>query len=225
MDTTKRKSGKHGAKQPPPTAGARMRRWLKQHRSWFWTLGVLGALAAAIVYFADPFGSYTAVDASGKNVETGIIKTDGASPRQRRPAPDFLLADYDGKAVKLDDFRGKTVLLNWWATWCKVCEAEMPDMQRLASENRDDLVILAINRGEGTGIAKSWSDARGLTALKFVMDKNEDVARGYKLGSSMPNSFFVDKDGIVRVVKIGGMQYSEMKQLLAETRQAAGKAN
>lgn len=222
MAKTTGKSGKSGAKQPPPTAGARIRRWLKRHRKWFWTLGVLGALAAVLVYFADPFSTYTAVDASGKNVETGIIKTDGAAPRERRPAPDFLLADYEGKAVKLDDFRGKTVLLNWWATWCTVCEAEMPDMQRLASENRDDLVILAINRGEGTGTAKSWSDARALTALKFVMDKNEDVARGYKLPSGMPNSFFIDKDGIVRVVKHGGMQYDEMKKLLAETRRAVG---
>lgn len=223
MAKTTPKTGKSGAKQPPPTAGARMRRWLKQHRSWFWTLGILGALAAALVYFADPFGTYTAVDASGKSVETGIIKTDGAAPRERRPAPDFLLADYEGKAVKLDDFRGKTVLLNWWATWCTVCEAEMPDMQRLASEHKDDLVILGINRGEDTGVAKSWSDERKLTALKFIMDKNEDVARGYKLGSSMPNSFFVDKNGIVRVVKIGGMQYDEMKKLLAETQRAAGQ--
>ena len=127
--------------------------------------------------------------------------------------------------VKLDDFRGKTVLLNWWATWCTVCEAEMPDMQRLASENPDDFVILALNRAEGKGVAKSWSDARGLTAIKFVLDKNEDVARGYKLPTGMPNSFFVDKDGIVRAVKHGGMRYDEMKQLLAETRQAAGKAN
>ena len=222
MSTSKRKSGKQGAKQPPPTARARLRRWLKRHRSWFITPGVLAALAGLIFYFADPFATYTAVDDSGKTVDTGIIKVDGAAPRERRPAPDFLLADYEGKAVKLGDFRGKTVLLNWWATWCTVCEAEMPDMQRLASENRDDLVILAINRGEGTGTARSWSDARGLTALKFVMDKNEDVARGYKLPSGMPNSFFVDKDGIVRVVKHGGMQYSEMKQLLAQTRQAVG---
>ena len=225
MTTTKQKPGKQGAKQPPPTAGARVQRWLKRHRSWFWTLGVVGALAAAIVYFADPFATYTAVDASGKKIETGIIKVDGAAPRERRLAPDFVLADYDGKAVKLSDFRGKTVILNWWATWCTACEAEMPDMQRLASENPDDFVILAINRGEGTGAAKSWSDARGLTALKFVMDKNEDVARGYKLTGGMPNSFFVDKDGIVRSVKLGGMQYSEMKERLAETRQAAGKAN
>ena len=224
MATTKQKTGKHGAKQPPPTAGARVQRWLKRHRSWFVTAGVFAALAAALVYFADPFGSYTAVDASGKNVDTGIIKVDGASPRVRRQAPDFVLADYDGKAVKLSDFRGKTVLVNWWATWCTACEAEMPDMQRLASENPDDFVILAVNRAEGKGLAKSWSDARGLTALKFVLDKNEDVARGYKLTGGMPNSFFVDKGGIVRAVKLGQMSYTEMKQLLDQTRTAAGSS-
>ena len=98
MATTKQKTGKQGAKQPPPTARARAQRWLKRHRSWFWTLGVVGALAAAIVYFADPFSTDTAVDASGNTIETGVIKVDGAAPRGMVNAR-LHLADYDGKAV------------------------------------------------------------------------------------------------------------------------------
>ncbi len=223
MPATKRNAAGKKRGQAPLSVGQRARRWLRKHRGWFVSVAVIGAVIGGIIYFADPFASSTAIDADGNKVETGVLKTEGAAPREGRHAPNFLLADYDGKAVRLDEFRGKTVLLNWWATWCTVCEQEMPDMQRLASENPNDFVIVAINRGEGRRSAQSWSDARGLTALRFVLDSQEDIARAYKLPSGMPNSFFVDKDGIVRVVKHGGMRYAEMKQLLEETRASAAR--
>lgn len=221
MSTSRRKTGKPGAKQAAPAAGGRAKRWLGQHRSWFITAGVLAALAGLIVYFADPFATDTAVDASGNRVQTGVIKADGAAPRQSRPAPDFLLADYDGNAARLSDFRGKTVLLNFWASWCTTCEAEMPDMDRLAKENPDDFVVLGVNQMESRGTAKRFSDALGLRYFKFALDTNEDVTNAYKLPNGLPHSFFIDEHGVVRVVKHGGMTYGEMKQLLAETRQAA----
>ena len=97
----------------------------------------------------------------------------------------------------------------------------MPDMQRLAEENRADLVVLAVNQAEPAGRAQSWSDARGLTALTFALDRNEDVTDAYKLPSGLPHSFFIDASGIIREVKHGGMDYEEMKRLLEETRAAA----
>ncbi|TAK56557.1 MAG: redoxin domain-containing protein [Dehalococcoidia bacterium] len=175
MGITKRQNGRRGAKQPPPTAAERARRWFVRHRSWFVTAGVLAALAGLVVYFSDPFSTDTAIDASGTRVETGVIKVDGAAPRERRPAPDFVLADYDGKAVKLSDFRGKTVLLNFWASWCTTCEAEMPDMDRLARENPDALVVLGVNQMEGRGTAKRFSDSLRLQNFVFALDKDEDV--------------------------------------------------
>src|SRR5690606_32548559 len=59
-------------------------------------------------------------------------------------APDFTLADLEGKEVSLSDFRGKYVLINFWATWCQYCDLEMPDLDRLYKEN-EDLVVLAVN--------------------------------------------------------------------------------
>lgn len=211
-------------KKPRPSLGSRVRRQIRRHQGWLWFAASVAVIGAAVIYFADPFSTPTATDADGSRVETGVIETEGASPRERRPAPNFVLADYEGKAVRLSDFRGKTVLLNFWATWCTTCEAEMPDMQRLAEENPDDLVVLAVNQAEGRGRAQSWSDARGLTALEFVLDTDEDVTNAYKLPSGLPHSFFIDENGVVRAVKHGGMRYDEMKQLLEETRVAARSA-
>lgn len=210
--------------KPKPSLRARVRRQIRRQRGWLWFAGSVAVIVAAVVYFADPFSTPTATEADGSKVETGVIETEGASPRERRPAPNFVLADYEAKAVRLSDFRGKTVLLNFWATWCTTCEAEMPDMQRLAEENPDDLVVLAVNQAEGRGRAQSWSDARELTALKFVLDTNEDVTNAYKLPSGLPHSFFIDENGVVRIVKHGGMRYEEMKQLYEETRVAARSA-
>ena len=211
-------------KKPPPPLTIRAKRWLRRHRTLIGFLVSAPVITGLIIFFADPFASSKATEADGTKVETGAIAPEGGSPRELRPAPNFVLADYEGKAVRLSDFRGKTVLLNFWATWCTTCEAEMPDMQQLAEENPDDFVVLAVNQAEGRGRAQNWSDARGLTALKFVLDGEEKVTRAYKLPSGLPHSFFIDENGVIRVVKRGGMRYGEMKQLLDETRLAGASA-
>ncbi len=220
MTTPRRKK----PSKPRPGLRIRFKRTLRRHQGWLWLTGSLVVIAALFVYFADPFSTPTATDADGSKVDTGVIATEGAAPRERRPAPNFVLADYQGRAVRLSDYKGKTVLINFWATWCTTCEAEMPDMQRLAEENPDDLVVLAVNQAEGRGQARSWSDARSLTALQFVLDTDEAVSNAYKLPSGLPHSFFIDANGIVRVVKHGGMRFEEMQQLLDETRVAAQSA-
>jgi len=212
--------GKTNTKLPAPST-IHAKRWVRKHTRLIGFLLSLPVIAGVYIFLADPFSTPTAIDADGRKVETGAIETDRAAPLEGRPAPNFVLADYDGRAVRLSDFEGKTVLLNFWATWCTTCEAEMPDMQLLAEENPDDLVVLAVNQAEGTGRAKAWSDDRGLTALTFALDTDEEVTRAYKLPSGLPHSFFIDGDGVVRAVKHGGMRYEEMKQLLEETRAAA----
>lgn len=181
----------------------------------------IAAVAGAIGYEllrSNDGGS--AVDAAGRSVATGPIDTPGSAPREGFVAPDFVLADYAGRAVRLSDFRGRTVLLNFWATWCTTCAEEMPVMQQLATENPAELAVLAVNQAESAGRARSWSDARGLAALTFALDEGKTVTDAYKLPAGLPHSFFIDGNGIVRVVKHGGMDYQEMKQLFEEARAA-----
>jgi cytochrome c biogenesis protein CcmG/thiol:disulfide interchange protein DsbE len=177
-----------------------------------------------VVWLTDPFAAPTAVDANGSRVAVGPIATEGAAARVGRVAPDFVLPDYAGRAVRLSDFRGKVVFLNFWATWCTACEREMPDMARLARRYAGQLVVLAINRGESAGSAQRWSDARNLRDIRFVVDSQERVARAYRLGSGMPQTFFIDQNGVVRAVVSGAQSYAQMEERFLHTLERGGDA-
>ncbi|MDS8877070.1 TlpA disulfide reductase family protein, partial [Streptococcus pneumoniae] len=93
---------------------------------------------------------------------------------QGQTAPDFTLTDQNGDTVKLSDYRGKKVILNFWATWCPPCRAEMPHMQEFHENNTDgDVVILAVNltaQDNGEEAIRSFIDEFGLT-FSIPMDE------------------------------------------------------
>lgn len=92
------------------------------------------------------------------------------APRPGAPAPDFELPTLNGELIRLEDLRGQAVVVNLWATWCPPCRAEMPDMQRVYDEYRDDgLVILAINQREAPAEVQTFVDELGLT-FPILMD-------------------------------------------------------
>lgn len=194
-----------------------MSRSVRRRIRWIAVVGAFVALAALIIWVTDPFAAPTALDEDGSRVAVGPLDTPGAAPRIGRLAPDFVLPDYEGRAVRLSDFRGKAVLLNFWATWCTACEREMPDMQRLARKCPDDVVVLAINRGESRGRAEAWSEARDLVDIQFVVDSQERVARAYRLGSGMPQTFFVDPSGVIRSIVAGALSFAQMEQHFLDT--------
>jgi thiol-disulfide isomerase/thioredoxin len=180
------------------------------------TTGLVLAIVVGAILLINPFAAPTALDANGERVKLGPIDTPGAAPRVGSPAPNFVLADYDGNAVRLEDFRGKVVFLNFWATWCTACEAEMPDMDILAERHPEDLVVLAVNRGEGRDKAKKWSDARSLENIFFVVDPKESISGTYRLPNSMPVSFYVDAEGQVSRVTPTAQNLQQMEGYFKE---------
>ena len=118
------------------------------------------------------------------------------------PAPNFKLQNLDGQSISLSDFRGKPVLLNFWATWCLFCHAEMPYFQEISEEWSDrGLAVLAINWGESPSKVKEFLQSQGLS-LPVLLDAKKKVAQKYNV-PPIPTTFFIDKDGIIQVKIIG----------------------
>ena len=117
-------------------------------------------------------------------------------------APDFQLNNLEGKPVSLGDLRGKPVILNFWATWCRPCVSEMPFIQRVYEEqSAEGLVLLAINIGGTSSQIKEFLQSHNLS-LPVLLDTKQDVARRYNI-QYVPTTFFIDKEGIIQTVKIG----------------------
>ncbi len=125
-------------------------------------------------------------------------------PQVGKLAPDFQLQSLDGQAVSLGDFRGKPVLLNFWATWCGPCRFEMPFIQKIFEKKEWSdigLVILAIDIGEGPSSVREFMEHFGLS-FPALLDTNQDVALKYNI-RAIPTTFFIDKDGIIQDIKVG----------------------
>jgi len=123
-------------------------------------------------------------------------------------APDFQLHNLEGKPVSLSDFRGKSVILNFWATWCGPCVFEMPYLQQVYEEySANGLVLLAVNIDASSSKVTKFLQGHNLS-LPVLLDTKQNVARRYNT-RYIPTTFFIDKDGIIQVVKVGAFPNKE----------------
>jgi cytochrome c biogenesis protein CcmG, thiol:disulfide interchange protein DsbE len=127
------------------------------------------------------------------------------APQANFFAPDFTLQTLDGQTVKLSDLRGKAVLINFWASWCPPCKAEMPAIQHIYDDYRNQgLVVLAVNatNQDTFANAQAFLTENNLT-FPVPLDVNGEITRLYKI-NSFPTTFFIAPNGIIREVVIGG---------------------
>lgn len=161
-------------------------------------------------------------EAKGQNENpntTNNTPTNWSSPSSqlnnkiKRSAQDFKLKDLDGKEVSLNDLKGKKIFLNFWATWCPPCRAEMPEIEKLYQETKgSDLVILAVDIDEDRSIVKSFIDQSKYN-FKVLLDMDAKVASAYNI-SSIPSSYFIDKEGNIVATHLGSMNLSQMKSYI-----------
>lgn len=150
-----------------------------------WVVGVW--VAASLVFLA--------VSCQG----TGSVGSE-----KGKEAPDFSLPTLDGGADNLRNYRGRTVILNFWATWCGPCRAEMPDIQAVFAQMRDrGVVVLAVNQGESREKVAEFAREFGLT-FPILLDENRSVGNQYGV-RAYPTTLFIDKNGVVRQVTVGGL--------------------
>ena len=145
-----------------------------------------------------------------------------------QPAPDFFLRTLNGRSVRLSDYQGKTVVLNFWASWCPPCRREMPDFQTLWEERGpsglDDIVILAVNLlpEDTIAAAEGFVDEFGLTFPILLDTSRGEVAQRYGV-QALPATFFIDRDGIVRTTALGSVFGHLLEVGVADADTAGGK--
>ena len=127
------------------------------------------------------------------------------APQKGFLAPDFSLADPKGNKYELSALRGKAVLLNVWATWCPPCRAEMPSIQQYYQRyQQQGLVVLGINatdRDAPLNIVPFVQQYH--LSFPILLDETGEVSRKYQV-QSLPSTYFINRDGTVAEVVIGG---------------------
>ncbi|MDT0161182.1 MULTISPECIES: peroxiredoxin family protein [Bacillaceae] len=139
-----------------------------------------------------------------------------SAPEEGAVPPDFELTTLAGETVRLSDYKGQKVILNFWATWCPPCKAEMPHMQKFYEENKDkDVEILAVNltnADNGTKAIESFVQEYGLT-FPIPLDQDGQLGVQYQV-FSIPTSYIIDTNGVVSKKIIGPMDEEMIKNLV-----------
>jgi peroxiredoxin len=131
--------------------------------------------------------------------------TQGPSPKEGFPAPDFSLDLLGGGRVALSELRGRPVLVNFWATWCPPCRQEMPAIEKVHRDYEDlGLVVVGVNLTDQDSLSAvtGFVQELGIT-FPIALDRDGAVSRQYHL-LGLPSTFFIDPSGVIRSVVVGG---------------------
>ncbi len=173
----------------------------------------------------------TAAEAAGGAAESGEAgggTEEAQSDPDAVPAPDFTLTDQFGQTHTFSDYKGKTVFLNFWATWCPPCQSEMPDIQALYEKyggNEGDLIVLGVanpkteeapyNQDKTEAEVAQFLEEKGYT-FPVVMDTTGELFAWYGI-RSFPTTFMIDKDGNVFGYVSGALSADMMESIVAQT--------
>jgi len=162
-------------------------------------------LIIVLVFLIILGGAYTLYEKFGDSVETEqfvVQETENTtaqdSSSEENIAPDFVVYDIDGNEVRLHDYIGKPIVLNFWASWCGPCQMEMPDFNEKYLELGDEVQFLMINMTDGSRetveSASAFVTEKGYSFPVFY-DTDVDAAMTYG-AYSLPTTYFIDEDGV-----------------------------
>lgn len=139
-----------------------------------------------------------------------------AVSQTQKVAPDFSLSTIDGETLKLSDYKGKVIILDFWATWCPPCRKEIPDLIKLYDKYKDKgLIIIGIS-SEDTNTLKEFSEDNGINYP--IALGNQKVAEAYGGIQYIPTTFVIDREGNIIKKHVGFTEYevfeAEIKELL-----------
>ena len=168
------------------------------------TYKILKMVLLALVFAALLLGARRLYDTLGSQVQPDTLATQATQPAEAegtepepQTAPDFTVYDLDGNPHKLSDFRGKPVILNFWATWCGYCKMEMPDFDEKYQEYGEKIHFLMVNVTDGTQEtvekASAYVAEEGYS-FPVYYDTGLEAASAYNT-SGLPVSYFLDAEG------------------------------
>ena len=190
-------------------------------KNWTWIIAALALVliigGASVLYNhfgADYQADRLATQAPPVNAETTPSQTEEATQPENMTAPDFTMYDADGNAVKLSDFFGKPIVLNFWASWCGPCQSEMPEFEEVFLEQGQQLQFLMVNMTDGSRetveIASAFIEDSGYT-FPVYYDTAFEAAVNYGV-TSLPTTYFISADGTLTAYAMGAINAATLQQ-------------
>jgi peroxiredoxin len=155
---------------------------LKSWTNWMVTLSILAAPAGAVA----------------------------ATAKVGQPAPSFSLTTYDKRKIKLADLQGKVVVINWWATWCGPCKAEMPMMSDFHHLHKDEGLEMFGVTTDDSSPPNKLKRVSELLSYPLVLRFNGN----YPILGGVPTSYVIDRHGVLRYAKAGAFNEQDFEQLI-----------
>lgn len=160
-------------------------------------IGVRLTLVAALVLaFLGAYSERWGLNALRQSGATGAV-------RVGELAPPLSTQTLDGGLVSLEDYRGRVVVLNFWATWCAPCRIEMPEMQRYQVERGEQIAVLGVNMQEPPAAIRAFVQRYGLT-FPILLDEQGAISATYRV-VGLPSTAILDRNGVVREWVVGPM--------------------
>lgn len=168
-------------------------------------------VAAAVLY--DRLGAEYGGDNLVQNTDTTPADSESTPENEAHQAPDFEALDADGKKVRLSDYKGKPIVLNFWATWCYYCKQEMPDFNE-AYKNYPDIQFLMVNATDGVRetieLAKAYVEGEGFE-FEVLYDTALEAVNSYYV-TGFPQTFFIDAEGRLIAQRSGMLDYESLER-------------